>query len=194
MAYPPTLPPDTRTNTTPQANNHPTDHNQIVDAIQSLINVLGSNPAGGAADLTTRLAGIKLVSAYKYSLNLANVTGGQVDQNLPTLTATAAGWAEISIDPVYWGYVSSIGPGFGCDGSCLLYTNSVTGPDNGAYQSAGVEQATLNNPAVWGRMNGATLIFPVNAPGSYVPTFRGIWSGAPNCYFQGLIVAKLYAG
>lgn len=56
MAYPPTIPPNTRANTTPQFDNHPGDHNDISDALTDIVTELGSNPGGDAADLTARLA------------------------------------------------------------------------------------------------------------------------------------------
>jgi microcystin-dependent protein len=38
MPYPPPVPPNTRTNSTPQADNHPLDHNQISVALTELLN------------------------------------------------------------------------------------------------------------------------------------------------------------
>lgn len=58
MAYPPTLPPDTRTDSTVAAGNHAQDHNKIVAAIRDLLEVLGADPAGSYADLTNRLLGV----------------------------------------------------------------------------------------------------------------------------------------
>lgn len=55
MAYPPTIPPNTRANTTPTFDNHPDDHNDISNALTDIVNVLGANPAGSAADLTALL-------------------------------------------------------------------------------------------------------------------------------------------
>lgn len=56
MAYPPTLPPGTRTDDTPSAVNHAADHDMIVAALESIIAVLGSDPSGPFGDLSTRLA------------------------------------------------------------------------------------------------------------------------------------------
>lgn len=38
MPYPPVIPPNTRTNTTLQVNDHPADHNQISDALTEIVN------------------------------------------------------------------------------------------------------------------------------------------------------------
>lgn len=58
MVYPPTLPPDTRTDSTVAAGNHASDHNELVAAIASLIEVLGTDPAGAFVDLTSRLTAL----------------------------------------------------------------------------------------------------------------------------------------
>jgi microcystin-dependent protein len=54
MAYPPTPPSNTRTNTTPQVNAHPLDHNTLANNITDIVNELGSNPKGGATDVGAR--------------------------------------------------------------------------------------------------------------------------------------------
>lgn len=58
MAYPPDLPPSTRTDSTISAVNHASDHNKLAAALASLVEVLGANPAAGYADLSSRLLGI----------------------------------------------------------------------------------------------------------------------------------------
>ena len=40
MPFPPPVPPNSRTNATPQVDNHPGDHNQIADALTEIINEL----------------------------------------------------------------------------------------------------------------------------------------------------------
>lgn len=57
MAYPPTVPPATRTDTTPDATNHPTDHNLVSAALTDILNELGAGPKGAEATVTNRLAG-----------------------------------------------------------------------------------------------------------------------------------------
>lgn len=56
MAYPPQLPPATRTDSTISAGNHAQDHNKIVAALADFIAELGGNPSGAYATLTARLA------------------------------------------------------------------------------------------------------------------------------------------
>jgi microcystin-dependent protein len=55
MAYPPTVPPNTRADNTPLPTNHADDHNDISNAFTDIINVLGSAPDGGEASLTALL-------------------------------------------------------------------------------------------------------------------------------------------
>jgi hypothetical protein len=59
MAYPPTIPPNNRTNTTPQADNHPSDHNQISRALSDIVNELGSNPSGAQGTVQTRVTNLE---------------------------------------------------------------------------------------------------------------------------------------
>lgn len=54
MAYPPVIPPADVTNTTPQVDRHPADHNAITDALRDILNELGIDPAGAAATVTDR--------------------------------------------------------------------------------------------------------------------------------------------
>lgn len=56
MPYPPVIPPATRVNQTPQADNHPADHNGLSQALTDIVNELGANPSGPAASLDSRLA------------------------------------------------------------------------------------------------------------------------------------------
>jgi hypothetical protein len=186
MAYPPAVPVATRTNTTPQVDNHPGDHNGISGALTDIINELGTGPKGTYPSLTQRLAAVKLVSAYSYQVNIANASGGLVDLNLPTVVATAPGWIEVDMSPCYAGFgngtVLGILAGF--------YTNNATGADGGAYQS--YASAGVANAGTWQRCSPVSLVFPVTA-GNYVPTFRGQWTSPTNCYFQGLASIKLYS-
>jgi hypothetical protein len=48
MAYPPSVPPATRTDTTPQFTNHPGDHNQISAALTEILNHLAAVEAAEA--------------------------------------------------------------------------------------------------------------------------------------------------
>jgi microcystin-dependent protein len=55
MAYPPSVPTGPRINTTPQVNTHPADHLAIHAALTDIVNELGANPSGSAANLTAWL-------------------------------------------------------------------------------------------------------------------------------------------
>lgn len=58
MAYPPQLPPTTRTDSTLSAVNHARDHNLTAVALRDLVLELGASPAGPYANLTDRLLGV----------------------------------------------------------------------------------------------------------------------------------------
>lgn len=70
MVYPPTIPPNTRTNATVTEDNHPDDHNDAADALTAIVTELGSNPSGGDADLTTRLTALDSTVAAKVAKSL----------------------------------------------------------------------------------------------------------------------------
>ena len=55
MAYPPEVPPHTRSNTDPMVNNHPEDHNLISYALTDVLNELGNDPSGDHNNVTDRL-------------------------------------------------------------------------------------------------------------------------------------------
>ncbi len=55
MAYPPTPPPNTRTNSTLTENDHPSDHNDTSDALTDIITELGADPKGSFTDVEDRL-------------------------------------------------------------------------------------------------------------------------------------------
>jgi hypothetical protein len=57
MTYPPSIPSNTRADQTPQAGNHPADHNAIANALTDIVNELGSDPSSTFASLTARLSG-----------------------------------------------------------------------------------------------------------------------------------------
>ena len=55
MAYPPEVPPHTRSNTDPMVNSHPSDHNLISYALIDVLNELGADPSGDHNNVTDRL-------------------------------------------------------------------------------------------------------------------------------------------
>lgn len=74
MAYPPDVPPSTRSDSTVSAVTHASDHNKITAALRELIAVLGANPAGGYADLTSRLSTIGQDLEAQIGANLLSQT------------------------------------------------------------------------------------------------------------------------
>jgi hypothetical protein len=85
MAYPPTVPPNNRANSTASFDNHPGDHNDIADALNDIVSELGSGPKGAtAADLTARLASfldasddVDVIAAN--AVNSAQIAAGAID-------------------------------------------------------------------------------------------------------------------
>lgn len=55
MVYPPTPPPNNRTNATVTVDNHPGDHNDVSDALTDIIAELGNDPKGSGSSVEDRL-------------------------------------------------------------------------------------------------------------------------------------------
>jgi microcystin-dependent protein len=58
MAYPPTVPVNTRTDGTALVTNHAADHNGIANALTDIINELGTSPKGDFASVQAHLAAV----------------------------------------------------------------------------------------------------------------------------------------
>jgi hypothetical protein len=86
MPYPPTVPPTGRTNATPQADNHPSDHNAISTALTDIINELGADPSLAYATVMARLAAMDATTA---AVN-ASAAAAQAAANAAQGTADAA--------------------------------------------------------------------------------------------------------
>ena len=112
MAYPPSVPPNNRQNNTASFDNHPGDHNDIANALNDIINELGSNPSGGSATVEARLNTLLVDAANSVSeSNIANgavtedklgagaVTNGKIANNAVqanSIQANAVGKSEIA--------------------------------------------------------------------------------------------------
>lgn len=121
MAYPPTPPPNTRTNATPLPENHAGDHNDISDALTDIINELGTDPAGGVVGgVTARLDG-----ATDYVLTGTGVVIGTSPTAVATLAINAknAGMGLIFLV----GTTTAAGVTFGGGGGSAFTVHSVTG-------------------------------------------------------------------
>jgi len=122
----------------------------------------------------------KLYDAGVYSFPATNLSGGGGDANLVTITTPYAGWLEVDIAEVYYGSgVSNIS-----SGALLLYTNSVTGPDGAALQSA-VSTGNNTTPNVYTKiLTSCSLIVPVVAAGSYQVVVRTTYvPTTTTCFF-----------
>jgi hypothetical protein len=81
MAFPPTVPPATRTDSTPQFTNHPGDHNQISAALSDIVNEMGPDPSAGYANVQARLDAIEPLALQGLQVGAAN---GPYVGNWPT--------------------------------------------------------------------------------------------------------------
>jgi len=99
MAYPPPLPPTTRTDSTISAGNHAQDHNKLAAALRDVIEVLGADPSGGYASLSERLLAVvagadpNAVQAFNDALAAAVAITGidDTDAAVAALIGTVAG-------------------------------------------------------------------------------------------------------
>lgn len=102
MTYPPPPPPNDRLNTTPQVDNHPSDHNVLADAITDTNNELGDNPKGIYSDVEARLdamipAGVMwdfagTVAPAGWSLCDGGTLDGTLPANLPLWNEIGTSW------------------------------------------------------------------------------------------------------
>jgi hypothetical protein len=118
---------------------------------------------------------------------------GTIDQNLPNINASYAGWVEVLMGSIYYGFS---GTGVTSLGTVGLYTNNITGADSGALQVYTLTSAWgALGSGVWGRINAnLIMVFPVVASGGYQVVFRGtVPSGSGNCYFRANCSVKVYA-
>lgn len=74
MPFPPVVPPATRTNTTPQLDSHPSDHNAIATALATLVAMLTNAPRGYAGH-TIAFAGAGTAATTVATLNVAAKAG-----------------------------------------------------------------------------------------------------------------------
>lgn len=63
MAYPPSVPANTRSDSTPSASTHPSDHNAISNALTDIINELGGAPRGSHATVQARFTAHETAAA-----------------------------------------------------------------------------------------------------------------------------------
>jgi hypothetical protein len=134
----------------------------------------------------------KVVGGYTvHSQFSMGASVGVADNNLPTLTATVNGWAEVIISPIAFGFASGqLTTGMYAG----LYSNSVTGV-SGAMQVYTIPASTGPPASTWQMISGSLiLVFPVTAGNSYVPTFRGAGpTNNPAMWWDYYASAKLYA-
>ena len=107
MAYPPTVPPATRTDSTPQFTNHPNDHNAISTALTDLVNELGADPSGGYATVNARLDALdqRLINTVPVFPSIHLGPGQSVDTN----STTYADWLLTTVSvPAGFGYVAFV--------------------------------------------------------------------------------------
>lgn len=103
MPYPPTTPPTTRTNATPQVDVHASDHNVLAQAVKDILTELGTDPSGTFADLTARLAALTRLSIAE-NRSVTTDGNGTATVPLPTggkLLGAAANGAQTAFPHFY---------------------------------------------------------------------------------------------
>lgn len=160
MAYPPTVPSNSRTNVTPQQTNHPGDHNTIADALQDIINELGSNPSGGEATVQARIAAAEAATtALSTGVLLKSggtMTGALTLAGAPSSNLHAA--TKVYVDGVFAGKLVANGRGgmwrrastyqsitSGVETDITMDSEDVDGPGLGTATSS-----SFTVPAGWG--------------------------------------------
>ncbi|MET0578005.1 MAG: hypothetical protein ABW122_05060 [Ilumatobacteraceae bacterium] len=130
MAYPPTIPPATRVNATPQVDNHPSDHNTISTALTDIINELGANPSGIFPTVGDRIT--NLDTRHGISTLGATAIGSGVVGTLAWTTLSTPDWgpgpiltAPAGTNGLYFISlnVSAASPMNG-DADCYIFVNS----------------------------------------------------------------------
>ena len=103
MAYPPTLPPANRTDSTISAGNHAADHNMIRAALADLLAELGATPSGVYANLTERLLGIsagqdnEAISAFLEAVASASASATVAQAAANAASAIAVGNVDVAL-------------------------------------------------------------------------------------------------
>lgn len=82
MAYPPSIPPATRTDSTVTAGNHASDHNALASGMAALVAELGSDPSGPDADVAARVARIDAAVSNLRPANVKNPLTGWIHADL----------------------------------------------------------------------------------------------------------------
>lgn len=198
MAYPPTIPPNTRTNLTAQDSAHPGDHNAISDALTGIVNELGANPSGASATVQDRIANLesgswvttaRLVDGAVTAAKLAN---GSVDPSKLaanwrmtfSCTSTTRPAAPVDGQVIYetdtdrirvwdggqWDMVYGLA---GCDAAgTASCANAVT--TSLAFSSVGF------NSDGWITAGGTTFLCPED--GNYMVTYQFVRTGGTQLY------------
>ncbi|MET0579825.1 MAG: hypothetical protein ABW122_14300 [Ilumatobacteraceae bacterium] len=171
MPYPPAVPPNTRVNSTPQADAHPSDHNGIANALTDIVNELGANPRGTFPTVMARLdddaANLAALTTKVGRIQVAAAAANTGSRNTLGLF-DVVGWG----DGVTFGYpvmvlVSfTIRAGFG-SGPAVYFTGdlyrsmdgAVVAPLGNRYRANQGDYTDASGHAVWGVPAGQPVGF-----------------------------------
>lgn len=176
MAYPPDLPPATRTDSTLSAVNHARDHNLAAAALRDLVDELGANPAGLYASVTERLLGISAAQDAEAirtfldamaSVSAAATAAGASATSASSSAALAAAIAIGDVDAAIAALVANKASAGGQALAALLdervgYLNVKT---FGAKGDGATDDTAAIAAAYAALAPGATLVIP---PGTYL--------------------------
>lgn len=193
MAYPPYIPPATRTNSTAMASNHPNDHNQLADALNDIINELGNDPSGPSGNLQFRVHALevhKLDRDGSLAMSGDLDMGGHVINNLQDFPP-----GPNSAVPKQWldeNFVNSDGDTM--DGP--LVVGGTPGPATGAVGTTLDEEGFVGSTAGNARVGSANVMLKrVGGDGAQANnepfvTFRREAAGTGSAEIIGQIIIK----
>lgn len=135
MAYPPTLPPNTRTDETVAAGNHASDHNLVANALAAIVEVLGPFPQGDDYDdLTALLADTALRRVGR--VDVANI-------DFSAMAAHTTAEQAITVPGAVFGDVVAVGVSEALEAG-LMVCGVVTDVDTVAIRLANVTAGSIN--------------------------------------------------
>lgn len=139
VAWPPPTPPNGRANSTPQVDAHPSDHNRIADALDTIIAQLDVTPWVAAAygsGWSTFAGGAK--AAYR------RVNGMVQLQGLVTFAGTPPGGSTITTMPAGFRPAAVHRWGLGCNGGVAILEMGTTGALNWLGATSGATAGYLS--------------------------------------------------
>lgn len=193
MPYPPYIPPNTRTNSTAMATNHPNDHNYIADALSDIVNELGNDPSGPSGNLQFRVHALEI---HKLDRDGTQAMSGDLDMgthHVVNLDPSPSG--SNSAVPLQWAnehYVNVSGDAM----DNALVVGGTPGPATGAVGTTLDQEGFIGSTAGNARVGSANVMLKrVGASGAQANnepfvTFRREAAGVGSAEIIGQIIVK----